>query len=1324
MTRPPPAPLPIQPRNLKEGSLSFSQESLWFLQQLDPENIAYNSNYLLKLTGGIDRYSIERALNALVHRHAPLRTVYPNQGGSPVQVIIPFESFALPYVDFSGLPEGEQQQAIRRYISEQGDLPFDLQRGSLTRFALLHTDPNVNYFFFCTHHIGFDAWSRQIFLSELTQLYGAYRSGKEPVLPELPVQYIDYALWQKEWFCGEILEAYLEHWKNILSGDLPILELPTDRPRPLLQTFRGARFHFPLSQALSSQMKGFCQQERLTLFQLLLAAYALLLMRHTGQEDIIMGCPFANRPRPELDGLVGLFVNTLPIRVNLSGNPSVRELLKQVQSVLLDAFAWQAAPFEALVSEISPQRDLSRTPVFQAVINLRNIPKRQAIIEGLEIENIPRENAPRPFDISLEFETGEDGILDSSFQYNVDLYDEATISAMASHYQNLLCGLLTKPDRPIAELEILTPSELKQIVFDWNETGADFPQVCIHDLITAQAEKDSEAVAVASNDISMTYGDLEKKANQLAHYLRANGVRAEDRVGFYLPRSEKILISLLAILKAGGAYVPLDPTYPAERIAYMVENSHPAVIVTLSYLSKQLPDQFRKIYLDTESGSIDTCESRRPVSITDNNSLAYVIYTSGSTGRPKGAMNAHKGVVNYLSHLTRRFHLGASDRVVQFTSLSFDPSVWSILGTLSFGGTVFLLDDDQMRDPDLIYSAIIEYQATHINTVPTMLKAICESALAGGPKKNYLRLISAGGEVIREADLELLHRAFGESVKLNNHYGPTECSISCTHYLVPAALPNSLQVVPIGKPISNVRNYILDNNFHPVPQGVKGEMFIGGIGVGQGYWNRPDLTAERFLVDPFWSGGRMYRTGDIVRQLPDGTICFLGRSDDQVKIRGYRVELSEIETVVHEFPGVKDAAVVFWHQDGPETLVAYITLLEGQKEKIQADLREYLAARLPFYMLPSAIMVLKEMPITPSRKIDRRALPRPEAGAVTDRYLAPRNDIETRLVSIWKEILAVEQVGVRDNFFELGGHSLLAVRLMASIQEEFGQSLPLLLLFKDGTVEAIAESLTNTAKTSLHLGIEPVHPQGTAPPLFLIRPYSYMHDLVLALSPEQPVFGLVPVENGKMVYQKSVQETAKVYYRNLVDIFPQGPYLLLGHSAQGYFALELARLLIQSGQEVVFLGLLDTFHPYFKSTANLDDRINFHINNLRDENLRGILQYFGQGIQRLSNRLWSRVINAKMVKRNVPEDEKIREAMRNLVRTYEPEPFEGKVTIFAATERPWDIRGDPMEQWANTITGHVNIVPIPGDHITMLQPPHVVVLAEKIKALLPRRENG
>ena len=1329
MTRTLTPPPPIQRQNLKQASLSFSQESLWFLQQLDPENTAYNTNFLVKFTGGIDLSPFERALNELVRRHEPLRTVYPNQGGRPVQIIQPFEPFSLPFMDFSGLSGDEQQKAIRGFASEHGDRPFNLQRGPVVRFALLHISKSEDYLFFCVHHIGFDGWSREIYFSELIQYYDAFRSGKNAQLPELPVQYSDYASWQRKWLSGETLDAYIDHWKNILSVDPPVLELPSDRPRPVIQSYRGAKYYFRLPRGLSSQIKDFCQKERLTTFHMLLAAYAVMLMRYSGQEDIILGCPFANRSRAEVDGLVGLFVNTLPIRLNLQGNPIVRDFLDQVRATMLDAFTWQAAPFEALVSEISPTRDLSRSPVFQVMINLKNVPKRQVSIEGLEMESILRENAPSPFDLSLEFDVENDGSLEASIQYNVDLYDENSIIHMVAHYQNLLGEMLMKVDKPMAGLEMLTPSERQRVLIDWNDLQADFPQVCIHDLISEQAAKNGNALAVTCNGNSLTYGELEKKSNQLAHYLRANGVGVEARVGIYMPRSEKIVVALLAVLKAGAAYVPLDLTYPNERIGYMVEDSQPAAIITLSNLSDQLPEQVRKIYLDTESDSISDCEEGRLDSITNNDSLAYIIYTSGSTGRPKGSMNIHRGIVNYLTFMKQKFHFSSADHIIQLTSFSFDVSVFELFGSLSYGGSVFLMDDTQMRDPDFINTAVIDHQATFISCVPTMLRALCECALDGERKENHLRLILPAGEVLREADVVLARKAFGDSVKLVNEYGPTECSIIHTTYVVPVEIPNGSQIVPIGKPIDNDRSYILDNYLHPVPPGAKGELFIGGAGVGRGYWNQPELTAERFLPDPFWPGGRIYRTGDIVKQLPDGTICYLGRSDDQVKIRGYRVELGEIEEVVNQFKGVKEAAVVLWQNKGKETLAAYITILEGSREPVLHDLKSSLADRLPFYMLPASITILKEMPLTPARKIDRHALPRPEIGVVGDHYVAPRSETEVRLVSIWQEILEIDRIGIKDNFFELGGHSLLAVRLFTRIQEEFGKSLPLLLLFKDGTVEALAVALCLEEDSRKEEVCIPIQVEGSRPPFFCISPtvidvVTY-RDLSCAIGPDQPFYALYAPRHTEKPAAIGI-DPVDSFLNAVRDIQPSGPYYLGGYSRGGPLALSLAIRLQELGEKVELVALLDSFAPNYPERLPWvsPGLLNFLLVMRRVQTYlwkfwildrQGKRHLLLSGERPFQSRMkeWT-----KQRQKELHKAVKIRSTQTSTMDAHQYRDFSGKVVLLRAKQRLPGVRWDPTMGWGGYLKSPPEVQVVPGEHESILFGPRIAKVAGILKNLL------
>ena len=1329
MTRTLPTPPPIHRRHLKQAGLSFSQESLWFLQQLDPENNAYNSIFLQKIIGGVDPFALEQAFNEVVRRHEPLRTVYPNYAGRPVQVIQLFETVSLPFVDFSGLSGDEQEQAIRRYVSEHGDQPFDLQKGPLVRFALLHKAQNEDILFFCTHHMNSDAWSRQILLNELMQFYDAFRSGKKLSLPELPIQYSDFALWQRDWLSGETLETYIDHWKNILSGDLPVLELPTDRPRPVVQSFRGGRYHFRFSHAQALQMKEFCQRERMTRFQLLLAAYALLLMRYSGQEDIIIGCPFANRSNTEMDGLVGLFVNTLPIRLNSLGNPTGREFLNQVRKVMLDAFTWQAAPFEALVSEISPERDLSRTPIFQVVINQRNVPVHPVSIEGLEMENIPRENAPSPFDLSLEFDEDKDGTLDASLQYNVELFDENTIIHMVAHFQNLLGELLMKADRPIGNLEMLAPSERQRIVGEWTKTVPEYPrEKCLQQLFEEQVERTPEKVAIVFEDQQLTYRELNARANQMAHYLRSLGVGPDVLVGICLERSIEMVIGLLGILKAGGAYVPLDPAYPQERIAFMLEDSQAPFLVThLGHAEKLSALSAKVIRMDTDAGNLARqAEQNLPINIQPDN-LAYAIYTSGSTGKPKGVLVSHYNVVRLFQATQTWFRFDEHDVWTLFHSYAFDFSVWEIWGALLYGGQLIVVPYLVSRSPEAFYNLLIRAQVTVVNQTPSAFYQLSQADESAGGQGLSLRWIIFGGEAL---DFQRLRPWFDrhgdERPILVNMYGITETTVHATYRPLSRRDLALGAVSAIGVPIPDLRIYLLDSHMQVVPVGVTGEIYVGGAGVALGYLNRPELSAERFVHDPFSTeaGPRLYKTGDLARWRPMGQLEYLGRRDSQVKVRGYRIELGEIEAAIGQYLDVHQVIVlVREEQPGDKRLVAYIVTASGTNPDTD-KLRGFLREKLPNYMIPSTLVQMDAFPLTYNGKVDRQALPSPDSGVGTDRYLAPRNDTETRLALIWQEILGVTRVGVRDNFFELGGHSLLAVRLFSRIQEEFGQALPLMLLFQDGTVEMIAKSLGGEETTSHPQGIVPIRPEGSELPLFIVSAGLYMRALALALSSDRPVYSLNSSKNGRLVYHKTIQETARIHFHNLVDFYPQGPYLLLGHSAHGYFALELARLLIEAGKEVAFLGLLDTFPPGSKLKANPVDRMKIHFLNLQEKSFAEILQYFKDSAQRFATRWQKRASTEARLIEHFERKGSVRAVRYSLVHAYKPEPYAGKVTLFSATQRPANKDTKPMEAWANTLTGPFAIVPIPGDHMSALKPPLVTDLAKKIEVLLPRRKNA
>jgi amino acid adenylation domain-containing protein len=1309
---------------LAKSPLSYSQESLWYLAQLDPENTAYNQTYLLKLDGQLDITVLERAINEVIRRHSALRTIFAIEDGVPYQVIQPFTNIELPIVDFSNFPEEEKDQLAQQFAGEKGHIFFDLTHGPLMRLYLLRLNSTSHYLMLSIHHAIFDGWSRQVFMKEMSHFYNAYLTGDSLTLPEPKIQYADFAEWQHKWLQGDRLTNLMNYWKEQLSGELTVLELPIDHPRSSLQTFRGIRHFFKVDSELTNKLKAFCKSRRLTPFMVVTAAYFILLMQYTGQEDIIIGCPFANRSYPELstdiENTIGMFINTMPLRMDISDNPTVKDLITRVQKVVIGALSNHQLPFERLVAEIQPERDLSRTPIFQAIINMRNFPRFSS--QSLIVSDTVLGDRDAAFDLSFELNEQDNGF-SCAFRYNVDLFEESTIARMAIHYQRLLEAILVNSDLSISELEMLTPEEKQQILYNWNTTEADYPQACIHDLISKQAWKNSSAPAVICGEEILSYGELDIHANQLAHFLQSKGVSQNTVVGIFLPRSGRMVISQLATIKAGGAYLPLDTTYPLERIRFMLEDAQPKLVITVSTLLNQLPDTIETICLDTEAGIINGFEKAEPHISISPDELAYVIYTSGSTGHPKGVMSTHRGAVNFIAHMIKAHVLNGSDRVLQLTPLSFDASVRDTLGTLIFGGTILLMDDEQMRNPDAILSTITKYSASCIlSIVPTMLNFLSETALAQGfNKNNDLRLIMPSGEILQIKDVQRAWAAFGSKVKIVNQYGPTECSMISAVYTIEEDTIENLPVIPIGKPISNTRLYILDKSLKPVPIGAKGELYIGGLGVGRGYINQSNLTMEHFIHDPYstLTGGRMYKTGDVARYWPDGTLEFYGRQDNQVKLRGYRVELGEIEAVLRDHPSVKEIAVVLWSDISSDQLIAYVVLKD--RSSTYDDLREFVARRLPFYMVPSSFVILDSLPLTPNRKIDRRALPRPDQQVPV--HVVPRNDTERRLLEIWKEILNLNNIGVTDNFFDIGGHSLMAVRLFARIENTFGTKLPLTALFQHGTVEELAR-LINKPQNALHSPIIiPMQTQGNKTPIFFVPGLGtsplYMRELALGFSPLRPVYGLQSVFQGKTIEKRSIDETAKLYCDQLLTLLPDTPIALFGHSAGGLIALEVAHLLTSEGKLVTMVGLLDSYPPGPRQQASWQDRMRIHAGHMRENGLRGALVYLGTANERIILKVIRDLSDKndrlkKIIAKLFPQKFKI----ANL-KSFVLKPYSGNVTLFKVSERPWYVNWDPMENWSKYLVGNFNVVNIPGNHMSLLSKPNAEIVARAISDSLP-----
>ena len=1035
--------------------LSFAQQRLWFLDQLELGSTAYLIPHALRFQGDLSIETLERSLEELVRRHESLRTTFPMQASQPVQVIHPAGDWILPMIDLQGLGQEHREETARWLAKQEAQHPCDLAKGPLLRMYLLQLETQAYVVLLTLHHIITDGWSNEILVRELTTLYRAFVAGQPSLLAPLPIQYADYALWQREWLQGEVLEAQLAYWQKQLSGVLP-LALPTDHPRPLVQRYQGTIQTWLLPTALSEGLLALSRQQDMTLFMTLLATFQVLLMRYTGQSDICVGTPIANRRQAELEAVIGFFVNTLVVRMDLSGNPTCVQVLQRVREVCLEAYAHQDIPFEKVVEELEPERDLSRSPLFQVMLVLQNVPREQADLAGVSIRPLAVEGTTSKFDLSLSVaETGQG--LHCSLEYRTDLFEAETITRMLGYWQTLLEGMVHHPQARIAEVPLLTEAERQLLLVEWNTTQRDYPEgVCVHQHFEQQVERTPDSVAVVFEDEALTYAELNRRANQLAHHLRGLGIGPERLVGICIERSLEMIVGLLGILKAGGAYVPLDPIYPQEHLAFILTDTQVLAVLTMQHLVDRFPYAAQVIALDREWPRIvrecsNNIEQHLVATIG-----AYVIYTSGSTGTPKGTIITHQGLINYLYWSSQYYEVAASRGAVVHSSIAFDLTVTSLFAPLIVGSQVVLVGGLYGRE-ELGQTLRQWGDFSLVKITPAHLEWLTAS-LHGNELANA-RCLVIGGEALSGASLTpwCTH---APKTRLINEYGPTETVVGCCIYEVSGEETVSGNI-PIGRPIANTQLYVLDAYMQPVPIGVTGELYIGGSGLARGYLNRPDLTATCFIANPFSTepGQRLYKTGDLARYRADGAIEFLGRIDYQVKLRGYRIELGEVETVLAQYPGVRESVVVV-HEDQTKNkrLVAYVVThdKEGYANK---ELKQYLQDRLPAYMIPSAFVTLDTLPLTPNGKVDRRALPAPEEvqDAEYEALEDARTPIEELLVGLWSEVLRRTQVGIHEHFFELGGHSLLATQLIARVRATLRVEVPLRAVFEAPTVAGLAQ---------------------------------------------------------------------------------------------------------------------------------------------------------------------------------------------------------------------------------------------------------------------------
>ena len=1343
---------------------SFAQQRLWFLNQLAPDNPFYNVSTALCLTGSLNLIALEQTFNEIVQRHESLRTTFAMFEGELVQIIDPIFTVSFTTIDLQNISPTQQETAALQLATDAAQSPFDLAAGPLFKVTLLQLGETEHILLLNLHHIVADGWSIGVLIRELGTLYTAFvNNGRSPLAP-LPLQYADFAEWQHQYLQGEVLANQLVYWREQLKG-ITALNLPTDKQRPAVPSYRGAKHFITLSPALSNSLKSLSQQENATLFITLLAAFQTLLYRYTGQADIAVGTPIANRNRSEIEALIGFFVNSLVLRADLSGNPTFLELLHRVKNVAIAAYAHQDLPFEKLVEELHPDRELSRNPLFQVSFSLQNTPVAALELPGIAFRAIPYGIATlHDFDsgsakLDLECNLWEDaGSIHGQFIYSTDLFDRATIARMAGHFQTLLEAIVANPKQRLSDLALLTAPESQQLLIDWNDTQRDYPRnQCFPQLFAERVAREPDAIAAVFENQQLTYRQLNSRANQLARYLQQLGAKPEVLVGLCVERSLEAIVGILGIIKAGAAYLPLDPNYPQQRLNFMLEDAGVSILVTQQHLAKNLTaPECAVVCVDSDREII---ARQSPANLTLNivpENLAYVIYTSGSTGKPKGVLIEHRGLYNLALAQIEAFKLNSNHRVLQFASLSFDASIFEIVMALGSGATLYCARKESLLPGQTLIHFLQDNAITHATFPPSLLAVLPSAELRA------LQTIICAGE---SCSPDVVKR-WASGRRFFNAYGPTEATVWSSFAEIGDELRDSFasrQKPPIGRPIANTQLYILDEHLQPVPVGIPGELYIGGAGLARGYLNLPELTAQRFIPNPFSekAGERIYKTGDLARYLPDGNIEFLGRTDEQVKIRGYRIELGEIEALLMQHPAVKEAVAVAEDDlSGNKRLVAYVVPNPTQALN-PLEMRSFLKEKLPNYMIPHAFVAIAFMPLTPNGKIDRLRLRTPEnvtSNSTDKSCIAPRTPTESTLAKIWSEILNTEPVGIRDNFFDLGGDSLLTIRLIKEINQQFKRELPLSSLFLNPTIEGLADSLDSGTKSQKWSPLVAIKPRGKNPPFFCVHPifgvvFPYC-ELAFQLGENQPFYGLQPKGiDGESSPLTSIQDMAADYIAALRTVQPQGPYFLGGWSFGGLVAFEMAQQLLAAGDEVAMLAVLDTLAPVAANKPSFWDGCKFILTTVSRSIWPFVVDYFrlvaaAENVQiggiagrfpKLNKLLnlaanfwhgwnWKQAVMVSILSQEskqkswreltIPSMFTVFQANSQATLSYVPKIYPHRITLFRSGEKLSTNHQDPTLGWSDLTTAQVEVIRVPGNHLTMLRKPCVEVLARQLNTLL------
>ncbi len=1316
---PPEASQPVlEQSSTASPPLSFEQQQVWLHAQLAPGAPLYNEVLILERRGPLDRGALELSLGEITRRHETLRTAFPATSGTPVQVIVEHQPAELRFTELNALPDEQRKAEVLRIITEEARQPFDLAERPLMRARVLQLSLE-NYVLVVTlHTIVADEWSLNVLAHELCLLYKGYSAGEPYHFSDLPFQYAEFAYGQRSWLQGDVFEREISYWRERLAGIPPVLELPTDRPRPPVQAFRGARQSVRLSKNLSESLKKLSEREGVALCVTLLAAFQALLFRYTGQSDLIIASIVPGRDMVGTEGMIGLFAHTLVIRTDLSDDPSFRDLLQRVSEAARADNEHQNVPFERLVNELQPERDPSRNPLFQVLFSLA--PALALVEPGWQVANLEVDTGAAKVDLQLQLYDGLEGIA-GRFTFNTDLFEAATIARMAGHFEVLLQGVLANPNECLSRLPLLTDAERHRLLVEWNNTQTDYPRDrCVHQLFEASADRNPEATAVVWEKQCLTYGELNRRSNQLARHLVKLGVGPEVLVGICVERSLEMVVGLLGILKAGGAYVPLDAAYPHERLSFMLEDAEVPILLTQRRLLEKLPQSgARMVFLDTDWHEIAKEGGENPACAVKPDNLAYVIYTSGSTGKPKGVQIQHRALVNFLSSMTRSPGMTSDDRLLAITTLSFDIAGLEFYLPLSVGASLELVSREVASDGSRLLSKLASSGTTVLQATPATWRMLMEAGWEGSDRLKAL----CGGEAVSR---KLADQLLPNTGSLWNMYGPTETTIWST---ISKVEPGK-GVPPIGRPIANTQIFILDKVLQPVPVGVPGELHIGGESLARGYLKRPELTAEKFISDPFSQHpqARLYKTGDLARYLPTGDIEFLGRIDHQVKIRGFRIELGEIETALRQHHAVNDTAVVARADaTGEQCLVAYFVPIR-EPVATAGELRSFLKGKLPDYMVPSAFVALKAMPLTPNGKINRRALPAPEqAGLAPKETLAePRDVLESGLVRIWESVLNLRPIGIRHNFFELGGHSLMAVKLMHRVEQAFGKNLPIATLFEAPTIEQLSLVLRQKGWSPSWSSLVAIQTSGSRPPFFCVHGGAAnvlrFRDLARHLGSDQPFYGVQAQGlNGKDPCHTRAQDMASHYIKEIRSVQPEGPYFLGGYSFGGMIALEMAQQLITQGQAPSLVVLFDTLctatrrAPVSRVLASISGAL------LKTFRLSGLeRRAYVSRIATAPLRAIRRRLDVVRLPRSL---KRVRKACLQAAADYVPQPYFGQMILFRSSYRPITRIGDPYAGWSTYAAQGLEIYDIEGNHENILLEPQVRSVAERLKPCLDKAQG-